>query len=53
MKYHTDYSKQAELALAAYANFLTEIPNQDELREAEFSSLQASTFASTYRIADH
>ncbi|WP_350134166.1 hypothetical protein [Nitrosomonas sp.] len=50
MSHHTDYFKQAELALAAYANLVKEIPNQNELKEAEFSASQASTFADTYRV---
>lgn len=45
--------KQAELALAAYANFTLDIPTQAELRDADFSTIQANIFASTYRIADH
>jgi len=49
---HTEYFKQAELALAAYANLVTEISNQDELKEAEFSNKQASTFTNTYRVID-
>ncbi|WMJ09929.1 calcium-binding protein [Nitrosomonas sp. sh817] len=47
-----EYFKQAELALAAYANFTSDIPTQAELRDADFSTSQANIFASTYRIAD-
>ena len=46
-----DYSKQAELALAAYATLSTGEPNQANLiLQAGMSSIQASHFASNWRV---
>ncbi len=43
MNQQFEYFKQAELALAAYANFNSDIPAQAELKDADFSTDQART----------
>ncbi len=50
MSLKVDYFKQAELALAAYANFNTDKLTQAELRDADFSTSQAQQFADAYRL---
>lgn len=50
MNQQVEYFKQAELALAAYANFNSDIPAQVELKDADFSTNQARTFAETYLV---
>lgn len=42
--------KQAEFALAAYANLSNGEPNQAQLREAGMATLQATHFASRYTV---
>lgn len=49
MNQHTDYFKQAELALAAYGNFATNEPTRQELVAAEFSAAQADAFILKYQ----
>lgn len=41
MSQRNDYSRHAELALVAYANFMSGKLTQAELRDADFSTSQA------------
>jgi hypothetical protein len=50
MSQQTEYLKQAELALAAYADFTSNILTQAELKDADFSTSQAQRFDDTYRV---
>lgn len=51
MNQQLEYFKQAELALASYGNFVTEIPDQSELERVGFSPAQArDSFIPKYRI---
>jgi len=50
MSRQIEYLKQAELALAAYADFTSNILTQAELKDADFSTSQARQFADTYRV---
>jgi len=43
-----EYFRQAELSLAAYAVLSMGEPNQDKLKEAGMSPLQAATFAANW-----
>jgi len=53
MNHFLDYFKQAELALAAYAKSLeTGRPAIENLQNAEFSNIQARTFADSYNVVD-
>lgn len=52
MNQQMEYFKQAELALAAYGNFASNIPTLRELEAADFSPSQARAFADTYRVID-
>ena len=53
MSQYSEYFKQAELALAAYGNFTTDIPKQSELTDAGFSTVQArDSLIPTYRVVD-
>mgnify|MGYP001143037032 CR=1 FL=1 len=48
-----EYFKQAELALAAYADFVTNIPTQDELTDIGFSDVQVlDSFIPVYPVVD-
>jgi|CXWL01.1.fsa_nt_gi hypothetical protein len=47
-----EYFKQAELALAAYANLAMGVDVKDELKIAGFSDVQADAFIFKYRIVD-
>jgi len=50
MSQQIEYLKQAELALAAYADFTSDMLTQAELEDADFSTSQARTFTDTYRL---
>lgn len=50
MNQQIEYFKQAELALAAYASFNSDIPAQAELKDVDFSTNQARAFAETYHV---
>jgi hypothetical protein len=50
MSQQIEYLKQAELALAAYADFTSNILTQAELKDADFSTSQAQRFDDTYRV---
>lgn len=51
MNQFAEYSKQAELALASYAqNLISGDPSEFELKKAELSANQARTFAETYHV---
>lgn len=52
MSPHTEYSKQAELALAAYGNFTSNVPTLEELDDAGFSIAQANAFILKYEVVD-
>ncbi len=52
MNQQTEYSKQAELALAAYGDFATQESTRQKLIAAEFSKIQADAFILKYRIVD-
>lgn len=45
-----EYFKQAELALAAYANLATGVNVKNELEIAGLSSTQADNFILNYRV---
>lgn len=47
MNQQFEYFKLAELALAAYANFNSDISAKAELKDADFSTNQARAFAET------
>lgn len=47
-----DYYMQALFAMAAYANFSSEEPGIDELKEAEMPNSLASDFAENWRVVD-
>ncbi|MHB1619267.1 MAG: alpha/beta hydrolase family protein [Sulfuricella sp.] len=49
----SEYFRQAELSLAAYADLSTGVPNEDELKKAGMSSTQATRFAATWSVAAH
>ena len=50
MTQQIEYFKQAELVLAAYATFNSDILAQAELKDVNFSTSQARYFADTYRL---
>lgn len=51
MSQFVEYFKQAELALASYAqNLISGDPSEFELKKAELSANQARTFAETYHV---
>ncbi|MXS81831.1 calcium-binding protein [Nitrosomonas oligotropha] len=52
MNQQAEYSKQAELALAAYGDFVTQEPARQKLIAAEFSEIQADAFILKYRIVE-
>ena len=52
MNQQTEHFKQAELALAAYGDFASNVPTQRELEATQFSTKQAEAFISTYRVVD-
>jgi len=45
-----EYFRQAELALAAYANLLPGVNVKDELKITDFSDVQADAFVFKYRV---
>ncbi len=50
MNQQAENFKQAELAMAAYGNFETDIPRQSELVAAGFSGAQANAFILKYEV---
>jgi hypothetical protein len=47
----TEYFRQAELSLAAYAVLSNGVPNENNLKLAGMSAGQAGQFAKTYTVA--
>lgn len=47
----TEYFQQSELALAAYANLITGVPDKAALIDAGMSDTQAASFTATYSVA--